>query len=83
MSDAAADGLTPAEERVREHLAVLREGEDAPAAPGLAPRVLRAARWQRAVRAPLQAVGQLGAAAFDGVRLVTGARRARRSGGTR
>jgi hypothetical protein len=43
----------------------------------LAPRVVRAARWQRAVRTPLQAAGRLAAALVDGVAFVVGGTRRR------
>jgi len=55
-----SDYLTPAEQRLYEHLAVLRE--DAPRAPAtIVKRVARSARWQRAIRRPLQAIGALSA----------------------
>jgi hypothetical protein len=40
-------------------------------------RVVRTARWQRVVRAPLVVAAQLAAAALDGFSLLTG-RRSRR-----
>ena len=72
MSDDAPP--TPAEQRLQQHLLVLRE--DAPQ-PGteLVPFVVRRARWQRAVRGSLRAVGRLLSAAFGGVALATGLRR--------
>jgi hypothetical protein len=71
------DELEPAERRVREFLRSL--ATDAPS-PGttLAPLVVRRARWQRAVRAPLRAAGGLAAALADGVRMALGARRGAR-----
>jgi hypothetical protein len=64
-----ADELTPAERRLNEHLDVLRE--DAPRAPvQIVPRVIRSARWQRAVRRPLAAIGALVASIGTGLRLL-------------
>lgn len=49
------DELTPAEQRLRAHLALLRP--DAPQARALiVPRTVRSARWQRAIRRPLAAI---------------------------
>lgn len=67
------DDLSPAERKLAEHLQVIR---DAPVEPSraLAPRVVRTARWQRAVRRPLQAVGRLAAAVADGLAIAVGLR---------
>lgn len=63
------DDLTPAEQRLHQHLAVLRE--DAPPAPTtIVKRVIRSARWQRAIRRPLQAIGALSATVGRGLRLL-------------
>jgi hypothetical protein len=74
-----SDELTAAERRVVEHLGALREE---PPRPGraLAPRVVRTARWQRGVRAPLRAVAVLASAVADalGRLLRPSARRAHR-----
>ncbi len=65
------EALTPAERGLHEHLEVLRL--DAPPPPSsMVAQVVRAARWQRAVRRPLLAVGALAAAVLDGVRLLFG-----------
>ena len=74
MSPADGDGqrLSPAEEalmmRLQEVRAMPVSGPDAA-------RVVRTARWQRAVRAPLVFAGLLASAAGDGVRSLTGLRR--------
>ncbi len=63
------DELSPAEQRLHEHLAVLRE--DAPPAPTtIVKRVVRSARWQRAIRRPLQAIGALSATVGHALRLL-------------
>ena len=71
------DALSPAERRLGEHLQLLRTDPPAPPAP-LVARILRVARWQRAVRGPLVAVGALAGAVLDGLRSLL-ASRARRS----
>ncbi len=71
------DALTPAEVRLRKHLGVLRETAPQPG-PSLVERVARAARWQRAVRAPMRAAGMLAAALGEGIALALGARMRRR-----
>ncbi|MBV9197087.1 MAG: hypothetical protein JO168_23375 [Solirubrobacterales bacterium] len=69
-----AEDLTLAERRLREHLKVFTAERPEPA-PSLAVAVVRTARWQRSVRAPLQAVGRFAAAIGDGLRLLIGGRR--------
>jgi hypothetical protein len=69
--DDPTDPLTPAERRLGEHLALLREVPQSPSAT-LAPRIVRSARWQLAVRAPLLAIAHLAAAVGDGVRVLIG-----------
>ncbi len=64
--DSPADELTPAERRLTEHLELLRASPPI-AAPGLVPRVLRGARWQRAIRDPLVLVGTVAAAIAEGL----------------
>lgn len=54
------------EQRLYEHLELLRATPVRPST-ALAPRVVRAARWQRAVRAPLRVAGMIAAAFLDGV----------------
>ncbi|MDQ6746243.1 MAG: hypothetical protein M3Z27_09565 [Actinomycetota bacterium] len=60
---------TAAEQRLGEHLQLLRT--DAPQAPALiVGRVIRSARWQRAVRRPLLAIGGLTATVGHALRLL-------------
>lgn len=60
------DGGSEAMRRLGDYLASLRR--DPPAAGlELVPRIVRRARWQRAVRAPLRAAGTLVGALADGV----------------
>ncbi|MDQ6776378.1 MAG: hypothetical protein M3071_09215 [Actinomycetota bacterium] len=60
------DYTTPAEVRLSEHLMLLRS--DPPRSDrALVVVVLRAARWQRAAREPLLALGRLAAAVFNGI----------------
>lgn len=66
------DDLTPAERRLRDHLAVLAAEAPEPDA-SLPPRVVRSARWQRAVRAPLWVGGMLVGALGDATRVMIGA----------
>lgn len=64
------DIMTPAERRLLDVVAVLRgEGPDNPM---LAPRVIHTARWQRAVRVPLAAMGRLAGTVADGFGLLAG-----------
>ncbi len=72
----------PGEGRLVAYLAELRE--DPPASDeALVPRVGRSARWQLAIRGPLEVVGHLGGALVDGIAaLVGGTRRSDRSGRT-
>lgn len=63
------DELTAAEQRLYEHLDVLRER--APHAPGtITRRVIQTARWQQAVRRPLLSIGALAATVVHAVRLL-------------
>ncbi len=64
---------TPAERRLDEHLGLLRDAPKAPAS--LVGHVVRTARWQQSLRAPLLAVAHLAAAATDAIRLLLGAGR--------
>lgn len=68
------EGLSPAERRLVEHLEIVKASpprEDR----SLVRRVLLAARWQRALREPLKAIGALAAAVVDGLSGLLGARR--------
>lgn len=74
--DHLADADGPAERRLSEHLAVVRANP--PEASGnLASRVLRSARWQRLVRAPITLIGTLIGALADAFSAWSGARRER------
>jgi hypothetical protein len=66
-----ADDLTPAELGLTRHLALLQD-EPATGGAGLVARVIRAARWQEAVREPLTLVGNVAGILADAVRLVLG-----------
>ena len=63
-----------AERRLDEHLELLRAS---PPAPGtdLVASVMRHARWQGLVRAPLRVVGMIGAAFVDGLTALLGGER--------
>lgn len=66
-----ADDLTPAELGLARHLALLREAPP-PGGSALVSQVIRAARWQEAIREPLVLVGAAAGALADAVRLVLG-----------
>jgi hypothetical protein len=69
--EAGAEGLSPAEERLLQHLHALRDDAPQPGAP-LAASVVRGARWQGAVRPFAQAAGMLIGAVGDAVRILAG-----------
>lgn len=71
MTDAREppEDMSPAEARLQRHLELLRH-EVLPSLRPLTETIVRTARWQRAVRAPLAAVGSLGGALADGLRLL-------------
>jgi hypothetical protein len=71
--DEPPEVLSPAERRLHEHMELLRTEPPAPPAP-LVARIVHAARWQRAIRRPLLAIGALAGAVADGVRLLFGPR---------
>ncbi len=66
----ATDELTPAERQLSRHLALLDEAPGPPES--LAGRIVRTARWQRAVRSPLLTIAHIAAAGLDTVRMVLG-----------
>jgi hypothetical protein len=68
------DAATPAERRLDEHLEALRAGAPEPGRM-LVKRVVRTARWQRAVRAPLRVVAMIAGAVLDGLAGLAGGRR--------
>ena len=61
--------LTAAERRLDQHLELLRASPPA-ATRELVPRVIRAVRWQRAIRDPLLLVGAVAAAVGETARLL-------------
>ena len=69
MNDEPEGGL--AERRLDEHLELLRA---TPPSPGtaLVPRVVRKARWQSYLRAPLRVVGMIGFAFVHGLSVLLG-----------
>ncbi len=64
-----------AERRLDEHLSLLRKAEDESAGRSLPHRVVRVARAQRLVRAPLQVAGTIAAGILDGIAGLLGMRR--------
>ena len=68
---------SPAERRLDEHLELMRVVGPEPGR-GLVRRIVRTARWQRAVRAPLLVVGMLAAAAAEGLLRLLGSDARRR-----
>ena len=69
---------SPAEQRLGEHLELIRVSGPEPGR-SLVRRIVRTARWQRALRAPLLVVGMIAAAVTDGLlRLVGSGGRRRR-----
>jgi hypothetical protein len=72
--DVNSDALTPAEERLLTHLNDLRREPPEPGAE-LASIVVRSARWQRAARPYLLAVGALALSVAEGTRVAAGVRR--------
>lgn len=67
--DNPSETPSPAERRLGEHLQLLRA--DAPTPPArMVPSIVRAVRWQRAIRRPLLAVGTLAATVGDAIRLL-------------
>lgn len=70
------EDASPAEAGLRRHLGTLREDAPDPDR-SLTEKVVRRARWQRAIRGPLRAAGVLAAAVADGIRGAVGARRSR------
>jgi hypothetical protein len=71
-ADEPPEELSPAERRLEQHLALLRDTPEAPAS--MTVQVLHSARWQHAIRAPLLSVAHLTAAAIDTVLLLAGSR---------
>ena len=71
------DEMTPAARRLDAYLETLRT--DPPRADAaLVPKIVRRARWQRTIRAPLHAAGTLLGAIADGIALLIGSNQGRR-----
>jgi hypothetical protein len=64
----------PGEDRLVAYLEELRE-DPPPTDAKLAHRVGRSARWQGAIRGPLEVVGHLGGALLDGIATILGGTR--------
>jgi len=68
-----------AERRLDEHMALLRTTDRGPAERGLVRRIVRAARVQQIIRAPLRVAGMIARAVLDGLAgLLGGTRRSSR-----
>jgi hypothetical protein len=65
---------SPAQERLDEHLELLRVDDPSPGR-SLAPRIVRTARWQRALRAPVQVAAAVVGAVIDALSGLVGGRR--------
>lgn len=73
--DGAGSGpADPGEDRLIAYLEELRE-DPPPTDAKLARRVHRSARWQGAIRGPLEVVGHLGGALLDGIATILGTTR--------
>ena len=68
-ADADSTDLTAAERRLDQHLELLRASPPA-ATRELVPRVIRAVRWQRAIRDPLLLVGAVATAVAEAARFL-------------
>jgi hypothetical protein len=73
-SEPPGDASSPAERRLDAHLGTLRSGAPEPST-SLVRRVVRTARWQRVVRAPLRVAAMIAGAVIDGLAGLAGARR--------
>lgn len=74
MNDEPEGGL--AERRLDEHLELLRTTAPSPGT-ALVPRVVRKARWQSHLRAPLRVAGMIGFAFVHGLSALFGAGKSR------
>lgn len=61
--------LTDAERALSTHMELLRVSPPE-SRPGIVARIVHAARWQRALRRPLNAVAAVAGAVLDGIRLL-------------
>lgn len=66
MSDEPGEPTPEAERRLAEHLELLRADRRQPGV-ALTRRVVRTARWQRAVQAPLRVAGMIAGSLLDGI----------------
>jgi hypothetical protein len=73
-----SDYSNPAGPELDQHLQSLRSEPPQPRSQ-LVPHILRKARWQRAIRAPLHAAGGLVGAVAEGIGVLIGAGRGPRS----
>ncbi len=71
MTGEESDQLSRTEQRLLQLLEPLRTNAPSPAQ-SLVERTMRSARWQRSVRAPLFAAGQLASAIVDALRILLG-----------
>jgi len=71
MTTPGADAESPAERALESRLADVRLLPPE-VGPGLAAAIVRTARWQRAVRAPVVLAGALARAAADGLGIMIG-----------
>jgi hypothetical protein len=65
------DDLSPATLRLEAYLESLRDDPPEPDS-HMVPKIVRRARWQRVVRAPLHAAGSLFGAIADGIAVIFG-----------
>ena len=72
-----ADKPQPATRGLSAYLETLRNDPPIPSSE-LVPRIVRNARWQRAIRAPLRAVGSLVGALAEGLEVLLGSSRRHR-----
>ena len=78
MNDEAPPPSSPAaERRLDDHLALLRTADREPVERGLVRRVVRAARVQQIIRAPLRVAGMIATAVLDGLAGLLGGTRRR------
>ena len=77
MNDETRELSPEAERRLAEHLDLLRTDRPQPGV-ALARRVVRTARWQRVVRAPLRVVGMIAGSLLDGIMRLVGPGQRRR-----
>ena len=77
IPSAPDEELSAAERRLVEHLEIVKASPPQ-SGQALVRRVVRRARWQRALGEPLQVIGSIAAALVDGLAGLFGIRRGRR-----